>query len=195
VPLILNSNELEIYSTKPSHNANKTLATALALSLKRPFFICDLSLLHRPIFFTSGPYALVGPCSTEKFDCKLKITSDQLWLDCCVQFKQSSYNNAAHHFGQLAWIRIASDQNPESNTNPSCILVLCKIQVRAKMHVLLNCGSIALLNWSECTEFFDDLKGHKEQRFPLHLDAKELEEDECHVVVSRRGRRGAIARS
>ena len=38
---------------------------------------------------------------------------------------------------------------------------------------------------------FDDLKGHKEQRFPLHLDEKDLEEDQCHVVVSRRGRSGA----
>ena len=37
VPLILNFNELEIYSTTPSHNADKTLPTILALSLRRPF--------------------------------------------------------------------------------------------------------------------------------------------------------------
>ena len=56
------------------------------------------------------------------------------------------------------------------------------------------CSILApLLCWiGQVHRVFDDLKGHKEQRFPLHLHEKDLEEDQCHVVVSRRGRRGAI---
>ena len=113
VPLILNFNELEIYSTKPLHNADKTLPTTLALSLRRPFFefvICR-SFIGPFLLLQAHCNALVGPCSTEKFDCKLKITSDQFRLDCCVLFQQSSYSNAAHHCGQLSRIRIANDQN------------------------------------------------------------------------------------
>ena len=155
VPLILNFNELEIYSTTPSHNADKTLPTTLALSLRRPFFefvICR-SFIGPFLLLQAHCNALVGPCSTEKFDCKLKITSDQFKLDCCVLFQQSSYSNAAHHCGQLSRIRIASDQNSESNTNPSCILVLCKNTCSRKnarfAQFWLHC-SVELV---KCTEF------------------------------------------
>ena len=104
---------------------------------------------------------------------------------CSVQARQLQQCRAS------LWA-IVPDQNcqwSELRVKYQPILHPCSLQK------CMFCSILApLLCWiGQVHRVFDDLKGHKEQRFPLHLHEKDLEEDQCHVVVSRRG--AILARS
>ena len=85
-------------------------------------------------------------------------------------------------------------------------LFCAKIQVRAKMHVLLNSGSIALLNWSSAQSFWwlertqrakiptpfgwEGLRGGSMPCSFSHINKRSKR---FHIDISTRGRRGSIS--
>ena len=115
------------------------------------------------------------------------------WLLCSVQAKQVQQCRAS------LWA-IVPDRNcqwSEPRVKYQPILHPCSVQKYKFAQKCMFCSILApLLCWiGQVHRVFDDLKGHRKQRFPLHLHEGDSEEDRCHVVlvISTRGQRGSIS--
>ena len=118
-----------------------------------PFWICDLSLLHRPIYsFTciAMHWLVLVLLKSLIVSSRLHQTSSGLIVVFCS-------SKAGTTMPRIIVGNCPGSELPVIRTQsqiPTHLASLFCAKVRAKMQVLLNSGSIALLNWSSAQSFW-----------------------------------------